>query len=263
MILSSNSLSNRVREEIKVRHKWLGIIFNYNKTFPRVLRVLSLTCNMLIMLFIQSLTYTLTNPNEHECTVLTNEEDCLRQKSPYATGESMCSWDAESTGDRCSLVQPDSSITVVLFVAIFSAIVSTPLALFVDWLLMTVLAAPTRPSSPSTTCAAVSPERSVVVAPAPRLRSGSTVLLTPIVPSPAPQQQPVRRSVLGVSRSRLASLFGLRSGAGMSSVESEVRFLAQNDMRQLVSKLTQYRDNLTVEEMREFDGKLMHIIYYL
>ena len=49
----------------------------------------------------------------------------------------------------------------------------------------------------------------------------------------------------------------------MSSVESEVRFLAQNDMRQLVSKLTQYRESLTVEERREFDGELLHIIYYL
>jgi hypothetical protein len=41
MILSSNSLSKRVKEELKTRHKWFGIIFNYNQSFPRVLRVLS------------------------------------------------------------------------------------------------------------------------------------------------------------------------------------------------------------------------------
>jgi hypothetical protein len=39
-------------------------------------------------------------------------------------------------------VQPDSSVTVVLFIAIFSAIVSTPIALAVEWLIGHVLCAP-------------------------------------------------------------------------------------------------------------------------
>jgi len=40
-------------------------------------------------------------------------------------------------------MEPSSQIKVVLFVAIFCAIISTPIALLVDWILLHIIAAPT------------------------------------------------------------------------------------------------------------------------
>jgi hypothetical protein len=42
----------------------------------------------------------------------------------------------------CSYIQPNNRIEVVLFVAIFSALVSTPVALLADWMINHILAAP-------------------------------------------------------------------------------------------------------------------------
>jgi hypothetical protein len=245
-----------------------------------MLRVLSLATNMLIMLFIQSLTYNITNEDPRQCEVLTTEETCLQAKSAFQTGQSQCYWNPDER-TPCTLVEPDSSIKVILFVSIFSAVISTPLALFVDWLLMRVLAPPTRPPTTSalashvTTLAAVAPdeatrpEQKVI----PRQRNGSVVLLTPIFPAsspsstapadsttaltaaPGPSADRARRGRVSItSLGRLGSLFGSLRDPAAASAESVAHVQAHSDLRQLVTKLTKYREQLTPDERTEFDG---------
>jgi hypothetical protein len=139
--LSSRSFTDRCIDEIKHHHRWLGIVFYFSEDFPRMLRVTSLATNMIIMLFMQSLTYNLTNPDDGSCKSLTNSADCQEALSPYDSGESKCEW-ISSTG-KCQFIQPDSQIKVVLFVAVFCAVVSTPIALLVDWILLNIIASPT------------------------------------------------------------------------------------------------------------------------
>jgi hypothetical protein len=139
--LSSRSFTDRCIDEIKHHHRWLGIVFYFSEDFPRILRVTSLATNMIIMLFMQSLTYNLTNPDDGSCKSLTNRADCQEASSPYDSGESKCEW-ISSTG-KCQFIQPDSQIKVVLFVAVFCAVVSTPIALLVDWILLNIIASPT------------------------------------------------------------------------------------------------------------------------
>jgi hypothetical protein len=149
-ILSSKSITTKVRDEVKRHHRWIGVVFYYSEQFPRSLRVLSLATNMTIMLFMQSLTYNLTNSSDSACSYYTNELDCLAKKSAYQTGASMCAWEVDtssstapsSTGE-CVLIQPDNKMQIVLFVAIFSALVSTPIAFFAEWIISNVLCAPT------------------------------------------------------------------------------------------------------------------------
>lgn len=146
-ILSSKSLTVKVKEEVKRHHRWLGVVFYYSRQFPRSLRVLSLATNMIIMLFMQALTYNLTNNNDAVCLGFHTEQTCLERESPYRTGGSLCAWipSTENSGDgQCLLIEPDSSMEIVIFVAIFSALVSTPIALLVDWLVSHVLCAPTQ-----------------------------------------------------------------------------------------------------------------------
>eukprot|EP01042_Synura_sphagnicola_P006467 gene6467-8256_t len=149
-ILSSRSLTHKVADEVKRHHRWVGVVFYYSEQFPRALRVLSLATTMIIMLFMQSLTYDLTNGGDAACLVHTTEADCLSRRSPYQTGASMCAWVADPTaagtaagGGTCELIQPDNRMEIVLFVAIFSALVSTPIAFLVEGGIGRVPAAPT------------------------------------------------------------------------------------------------------------------------
>jgi hypothetical protein len=143
-MLSSKPFSQKMMEELKRHHRWLGIIFHFSDKFPRILRVLSLATNVIIMLFIQSLTYSLSKGDDGTCSHYHEESDCLAPKSTFATGQSKCYWiPPSSTAEgRCGFVTPDNSVEVILFVAIFSGIVSTPLAILADWIIIRILAAP-------------------------------------------------------------------------------------------------------------------------
>ena len=152
-ILGSKSLTTKVKNEMKRHHRWLGVIFHYSPKLPRLLRVASLACNIIIMLFVQSLTYDLTKGDDGSCERYETEQSCLAPRSAYATGQSRCYWAQDptinggETGGSCHFVQPDNSAEVVIFVAIFSALISTPLALVADRIILAVLAAPTPKSS--------------------------------------------------------------------------------------------------------------------
>jgi hypothetical protein len=145
---SSRSWKSKFFDELKRHHRWLGIIFFYSEKFPRILRVLSLSNNIILMLFVQSLTYSMNHSNDGSCKRLNNETDCLQPRSGYATGSSKCYWTppssttSQTSEGTCDFIQPNDSIEVILFVAVFSAIVSTPLAILVDWIIIHILAAP-------------------------------------------------------------------------------------------------------------------------
>jgi hypothetical protein len=147
-ILNSQSLSTRIWNEEKRFHKYLGIFCHFSLQFPRILRVVSLSTNVIIMLFIQSLTYNFTHGNDGTCEKLQTAENCLAPKSDYGTGSTKCYWQSDSTATvetetgTCHFLQPENNIEIILFVAIFSALVSIPLAIFVDYLINYILSAP-------------------------------------------------------------------------------------------------------------------------
>jgi hypothetical protein len=145
-ILQAQSWSQRIWHEMQRHHRWLGVVYYFSEHFPRMMRVVSLATNIIIMLFVQSLTYDLTKGDDGTCEMLKTELDCLEPRSGYSTGESKCYWLASNKDQglaQCQFVQPDDSLQVVVFVAIFSALVSTPIALFANWVIQAVLSAPT------------------------------------------------------------------------------------------------------------------------
>jgi hypothetical protein len=250
-ILSSNTLTNRVKDELKHHHKWFGIVFFFSRSFPRVLRVMSLATNVIIMLFIQSITYALTNPDDGTCESLNTEEACLGPSSPYTTGESKCRW--MTNASECVLVQPDSNVKVILFVAIFSALLCTPLALLVDWIIMYVLSAPTkRVSTAPPVTAIVTADVGNVRS---RHRSQATEFAdaTAVVPTAAAATQPSDRKRSSLSRSIFGSVFGVTPEG--SQLAQSVSLSAQSDLRKLVQALTAYRAQLNEQQRGEFDGK--------
>ena len=139
-IFSSKSFSVKLQNEVQQNHKWFGVIFHHSKVYPRVLRATALCTNIILMLFVQSMTYNLTNPDDGSCEKLQSQPDCLQPKSSFGTGGNKCSW---SDNSSCHFIQPSTDLTVILFVACFSALVTTPISLALNWLIFRVLAAST------------------------------------------------------------------------------------------------------------------------
>ena len=269
-ILGSRSFSSKLADEIRNRHRWFGIYFHYSPHFPRSLRVASLVTNVVIMLFIQSLTYALTNPDNGECGSYKTRSTCLEEESPYATGETKCSWSPSGKGDgkgSCSFVEPDSDIKVILFVAIFSAVVCTPVALLADAVIMYILSAPTRKAVPDTkqnrtNLPSVENEALAVVENG-SIGEGGTGLST----RPALATALKRMGLVRNASVNMAGLFRRESAtstSGGSHVQSAARCLmvAQAELRNLTAAVSAYRDTLTEQDQVEFDGKRITIRSY-
>ena len=151
-VLSSTPFSARLYSEIKHHHKWFSVAFHYSEHFSRPLRVLALSSKVILMLFIQSLTYNYTSPDDGSCEAIRDQRNCLREQSSFGTGQSKCKW--SSASNSCSFVQPSDSFAIVLYVAIFSTIVSTPIEILLNWLILAVLARPIKSAKVEPTNAA-------------------------------------------------------------------------------------------------------------
>ena len=137
-IFSSQPFSERLYGEMKQHHKWLGIVFHYSETFSRSLRVLALSTKIIIMLFIQSLTYDYTSPDDGSCGSIKTRVECLEEKSSFATGHNKCSWQSGS----CSFVQPSEDFKIIIYVTIFSTLISVPIEYILNSIILLVLVKP-------------------------------------------------------------------------------------------------------------------------
>ncbi len=95
------------------------------------------------MLFIQSVTYDLANPDDGSCGTMKSMKSCLQEKSTISTGNK-CLWDEETSS--CSFRSIDHDFEWVLIVAVFSGLLSAPFSIIFQSLILFVLAA--KASSP-------------------------------------------------------------------------------------------------------------------
>jgi hypothetical protein len=158
-IFKSDSLWLKFTQEMKVYHRWLGIVFYYSPEFPRAMRVLSLFSSIVIMLFIQSVTYNISDPDDGSCEACDDESCCLSLKSTLNLNEDRCSWKVDgssdplafnlsTTGESCHFRSIAGDLQRVFIVAILSAIISAPFSLTVQYLISNILSAETlKPSA--------------------------------------------------------------------------------------------------------------------
>jgi hypothetical protein len=66
-IMRTKSFLERFTTEMKRYHRWFGIVFYFSDDFSRVLRIVSLVGNIVSMLFVQAVTYAMTNPDTGQC----------------------------------------------------------------------------------------------------------------------------------------------------------------------------------------------------
>jgi hypothetical protein len=143
-VLRSKSLSVKFTHETKRFHRWFGIVFHFSPVFPRILRLTSIFSTIVIQLFLQAITYKLSNPDDGTCEILTNSATCLAPRSPLSSSEAKCYWTDGYERGQCHFREPGNSIEIVLFIAVFSALVSTPLAILSEWVVHGTLAAKTK-----------------------------------------------------------------------------------------------------------------------
>lgn len=229
ILLRSKSWSMRVSHEMKHHHRWFGVVFHFSKRFPRTLRIVSLATNIIIMLFIQAITYDMTHGSEESCTIYNDEVSCLEPRSAYNHDKSMCYWQPAS--ESCHFVQPDNDTMIMAYIAIFSAIVSTPVAIAADWLVQNVLAAPLLNSS--------------------SLSSDSHGNRINNSPTKSAKIQPVVNPSDQLLDNTTDIVVGGNTRADAVHIDHVIQ--ARTECQRLTTELQRYR--LTLADTREFDGK--------
>jgi hypothetical protein len=104
-----------------------------------------------IMLFVQSVTYNIADPDDGSCEACKDESQCFSLRSTLNVGQSRCYWEPVSesgTGSgggsgsesgSCHFREIGEDMTRMFIVALLSAIVSAPFALSVQYVIATVL----------------------------------------------------------------------------------------------------------------------------
>jgi hypothetical protein len=244
-VLSSRSFSQRVADEVKHHHRWIGVIFYFSEDFPRVLRVVSLATNIIIMLFMQSLTYNFTNPDYGTCQTFRTESTCIQPRSSFSTNDPKCSWTFKT--NTCKFIEPDGQIQIILFVAFFCAIVTTPIALTVDWVINRVLSAPTLESSHTSDVQYTTP------------LTTSDLLVTDDANNDtiSASLTDVLNIDQGSQRTQSRSLFSnlLRRHQSIEDKDNKLIQFSKLEFQTLARQIKVYRTSLSAEERKEFDGK--------
>jgi hypothetical protein len=142
-VFRSKPLLHRLLEEMKSFHRWFCIIFTYSETFPRTLRVLSMFSNVMVTMLIQALTYNFTDPNDGTCPTYDTSVACLADGSTFDDTVPKCYWVPRTVGGRCHFREPEDTLSIVVFVAVFAAMVSIPMLVSIEWVVKNVLAAKT------------------------------------------------------------------------------------------------------------------------
>jgi sugar lactone lactonase YvrE len=229
-VLNSRSMFSKYKAELKRHHRWAGLFTHYTAKFPRVLRVMAMATNIITMLFVQSLVYNIRHGDNGLCEQYATESTCLLPTSSFSAGSSQCYWTPSPVTSTvpgvCRFVQPDNDLFVIVFIAIFSAVLSTPIAFLSDWILQNILAAPTKVLPQSTGWG---------------INWRQTFSVNAIVPD----QQEHNRVALANQ-----SAVAIKRNEWMMKK-------AEMDFENLCVDLKSYRQTLT--DHKEFDGKFMNV----
>jgi hypothetical protein len=267
-VLRETPLMKRLAREMKVYHRWFGVVFFYSPYFSRSTRVLSLLTSAVIMAFANAVVYNVAYPNDGSCRDYSTESACLRDKSSFS-GESKCVWDP--AGESCSFNEPASQMKQVVFVAVIAAVMSTPVSVFADYVIMNYIAADLKLKKssidrpPLVNRKTLSSRRvvsnigsrdalsSIGVA-----RRGAALGGSLMSNNAESIRQPMKTSPpspLNVS-SHSSAIERVRA----KSVHGGLNTSLEEDMSSLVSSLRRYREEIDPESRRVFDGILLLMI---
>jgi hypothetical protein len=217
-VLRPVPLVDKCKNELRMYHRWAGILFHYSESFSRSLRASSLVIGILTMLFVQSVTYDLAYPDNGSCGRQSTMTTCLKEKSMMSNANK-CEWNTESLSCSFRPIQNDSDMMLV--VALISGILSAPFSILFQSLILFVLAAKTRPSNEILK----------------RQRSFRGSSITP---------------------DRTSSRFDGTTVSNLSSIRGDdiLETSLPEDLNKLLSGVRLYRQHLNAETLLDFDSKI-------
>ena len=151
-VLKSAPWIKRFKDEIKESHRWVSILFHFSGDNPRTYRITSIVTSIIQVLFIQSVMYAFTNPDDGDCENYRTEDTCLKPRNPIGTGNSnKCYWTyrKEKLG-TCHFMQPSDNFQTILYVASFALIISIPTSVLCDYIMSDIFANSDNKINPST-----------------------------------------------------------------------------------------------------------------
>jgi hypothetical protein len=140
-VMRQTPIVQKATNEIRMYHRWFGIAFHYSPVYSRPLRVLSIIVRIVVMLFIQAVIYNIAHPDDGSCLSHNTSDSCLRDTSPLSSSDSRCLWDTATS--ECSTRPFASNFRVVFLVAMASGLLSAPLSISLQSIILFILAAKT------------------------------------------------------------------------------------------------------------------------
>lgn len=178
--------------------------------------------NILVVLFLEAVTYDLADPDDHSCENSDSKSSCLSQKSSLARGESKCYWD-DSNG-TCHFRKVDQEFFRIVVVAVIVAIIGTPFAWIIEAAISNYIAAE---AINETNPARVRPKKS------------STILKTENSKDDGKAFMVARRTVMMLKRA-----------------EEALGNSAEDDFNALNIDITRYKATLNPSQRKEFEGEI-------
>jgi hypothetical protein len=266
-ILKETPFAEKVIRELKIYHRWFGVIFFYSANFSRAIRVMSLVTSMIVMLFANAVTYNVAYPDDDSCQLYASPAECVTPQSSFSGG-SKCYWSYAT--NSCKFKEPANDLKQVVFVAIIAAVMSTPIAVFADYIIMEYVAAGVKQSNlrhHSTVLMTGKNNRATIT------REKNT--LTTIRKPNSPLQPMSRRLVAGDSnRSSAIATRPVSTTDGGRRSSSERKFSSgqddgttlyttlQEDMSMLLHSLRMFRETLSGDDLKSFEGKLIYTFVF-
>ena len=193
-----------------------------SRRFSRPLRILSLVMNVLVVLFLEAITYNMADPNDGSCEKADTQANCLHKKSSLAQHENMCYW--RDDNETCHFRDIDQEFYRIIVVAVVVAVVGTPLAIAIEALISGYLAA-------------------VVVVPDKKQshrfkKSSSSVSTNCHQSSDAVDKKKMRRTIMMLKRA-----------------EDLIGITAEDEFNTLQAEIDLYKSTLCKKEQRVFNGR--------
>ena len=137
--------------EIKRAHRWVSLLFHHEPEYPRHVKLLFLVSVVNSMVFLNTLLFNWLRVDSGRCSQFESVAECLEEPSKYAFFKPMCFWDREmelsgganSTAlNYCLHTVPTSKGDLVLTVAAISGLLSIPIVMFVEIIVVYFLGRP-------------------------------------------------------------------------------------------------------------------------
>ncbi|RYG69254.1 hypothetical protein EON64_03175, partial [archaeon] len=124
------------------RHEMTSVFAGKSLSNPRYLRWLTFCISMLVMIFFDTLFFSIFFPDSGKCQSFDNAEDCTKEIN-MASGAALCSWSSKTVATvdvekyenaKCVLNPPPNDLSFTLIVAMITFIVNLPIVVMLEYL---------------------------------------------------------------------------------------------------------------------------------